>query len=349
VVLAPYTTFGIGGPARYFCEVESVNDLKNALKFSKENHLCFFILGGGSNILISDKGFGGLVIKMGIKGLEFTDKNDYSILSAGAGENWDKVVATAVEMSLGGIENLSWIPGTAGAAVYQNIGAYGVELKDVLESAEVLDSESGEIKTFSNNNCKFEYRDSVFKYKESSNLVILRANLRLSTNNKPKLIYPDLVRIFEGKKPSVSAVRQAVIETRKRKLPYPTEIPGWAKASPQEPSPRNEIGNAGSFFKNPIVTAKHFEKIALNHPDLKGFKLADGSVKLFVAQMIEKDGWKGKRFGKVGVSEKHSLVLVNYGKGTAEDMVNLAEKIKLSVKDKFGVELEPEVEMIGRA
>src|SRR3990167_8969452 len=159
IILAPYTTLGIGGPARYFCEVGSVDDLKSALKFSKENSLRFFILGGGSNILISDKGFDGLVIKMEIKGREFKDE----LLIVGAGENWDEVVVAAVERGLGGIENLSLIPGTAGAAVCQNIGAYGVEIKDVLESVEVLDAESREIKTFSNNNCRFGYRFSVFK------------------------------------------------------------------------------------------------------------------------------------------------------------------------------------------
>ena len=329
IILAPYTTFGIGGPARYFCEVSSVGDLKSALKFSKKNNLRVFILGGGSNILVSDEGFDGLVIKMEIRNLEFKDKGDYVILSAGAGESWDYVVERAVERNLSGIENLSLIPGTAGAAVYQNIGAYGVELKDVLESAEVLDADSGEIKTFSNNDCGFGYRDSIFKHKDGAKLIILKASLKLSKSQKLSINYPDLTKIFEGRNPSIAEVRQAVVDTRKRKLPYPTEM-----------------GNAGSFFKNPIVTVDYFEKITVTHPDLKGFKLVDGSVKLFVAQLIENLGWNGKRFGNVGISERHSLVLVNYGKGTAKEMINLADKIKKDIWGQFGVKLESEVQVI---
>lgn len=329
VILAPYTTFGIGGPARYFCEVKSVEDLKIALKFSRKNNLRFFILGGGNNILFTDNGFNGLVIKIEIKGLEFKDGEDFSILSAGAGENWDYVVGEAVKRNLGGIENLSLIPGTAGAAVYQNIGAYGVELKDVLESAEVLDSESGEIKIFSNKDCRLQYRNSIFKKKEGARFVILKVIMRLSKNWEPKINYPDLIKAFEGMNPSILDVRSAVIEIRKKKLPYPPEI-----------------YNAGSFFKNPVVTESRFKNLVLRHPDLKRFNSNSGSVKLSAAQLIEKCGWKGKIFGNVGVSQKHSLVLVNYGNGTAKEVSDLAREIKLSVKDRFGVELEAEVEII---
>lgn len=333
VILAPYTTFRIGGPARYFCEVTSIDELREALEFSKKNGLRFFILGGGSNILISDEGFNGLVVKMGIKGLEFKDEGNYSTLSVGAGEDWDGVVATAVGRNLGGIENLSLIPGTAGAAVYQNIGAYGVELKDVLESAEVLDTNSGEIKVFYNKDCGFEYRDSIFKHKEGTNLkdcrIILRVNLRLYKNQEAKSDYPDLAKTFEGKKPSMSEVRNAVIKIRRNKLPYP-----------------NEVSNAGSFFKNPVVAKDYFEKITIDHPDLKGFKLGGGMIKLSAAQLIEKCGWKGKICGNVGVSEKHSLVLVNHGNGTSKEITDLANEIKQTVGDQFKIDLEPEIEVI---
>ncbi len=325
VILAPYTTFRIGGPARYFCEIESVDDLKSALNFAKENNLRFFILGGGSNLLISDKGFDGLVIKMSIKGLEFNGE----FLTVGAGENWDEVVAVAVERNLRGIENLSLIPGTAGAAVYQNIGAYGVELKDVLESAEVLDKDSGEIKIFLSKDCQFGYRDSIFKTNKDKNLVILKIKLRLFKNKEANTIYHDLAKMFQGKKPSALELRSAVIEIRTKKLPYP-----------------DEVSNAGSFFKNPVISEVQFGHLISTSPDLKGFNLGDGLVKLSAAQLIEKCGWKGKTFGNVGVSEKHSLVLVNYGKGTAEEIMKLAEDITRSVKDEFGVELESEVEMV---
>ena len=329
IILAPYTTFRIGGPAKYFCEVKSVDDLRFALRFSKEKNLPIFVLGAGSNVLISDEGFNGLVVKMNIKGLDFNDEKGHAILSIGAGESWDCVVERSVERGLSGIENLSLIPGTAGAAVYQNIGAYGVELKDVFENCKVLDTVSGEIGDLFVEDCVFGYRDSFFKHEQGTNLVVLGVNLNLSKTQKLNINYPDLNKIFEGKNPSVADVRQAVVDTRKRKLSYP-----------------DELGNAGSFFKNPIITTSHFKNLTLTHSDLKGFKLADGSVKLFVAQLIEKLGWKGKRFGNVGVSEKHSLVLVNYGKGTAEEVLNLADKIKKDIWGQFGVKLESEVQVI---
>lgn len=322
VILAPYTTFRIGGPARYFCEVASTDDLNKALQFSKQNDLRFFVLGSGSNILFSDQGFNGLVIKMGIKGLEFNGE----LLSIGAGEDWDGAVAAAVERNLGGIENLSLIPGTAGAAVYQNIGAYGVELKDVLENVEILDMNSGEIKSLTNAECKFGYRDSVFK--NIDGLIILNINLRLSKDPASNIKYPDLAVLFSGKNPTLSETREAVVKIRRNKLPYP-----------------DEIGNAGSFFKNPIVTSEHYDGLKMRHTDLKGFKLENGTIKLLAAQLIEKCGWKGKTCGNVGVSDKHSLVLVNYGKGTAEEVLGLAKKIKKVVRAQFSVDLEPEVEV----
>ncbi|OGM99279.1 MAG: UDP-N-acetylenolpyruvoylglucosamine reductase [Candidatus Yanofskybacteria bacterium RIFCSPLOWO2_01_FULL_41_34] len=327
VILAPYTTFKIGGPARYFCEVGNIIEFREALKFSKENNLRFFILGGGSNILFSGKGFSGLVIKMEIKGLKFKDDKDYSILIAGAGESWDDVVEKAVERNLGGIENLSLIPGTAGGAVCQNIGAYGVELKDVLLGVEVFDAKSGGIKTFFNKDCHFGYRDSVFKNRDD--LVILKVDLKLLKNLEPNIKYPDLVKFFENVTPSIVGVRQAVINIRKKKLPYPSEV-----------------GNAGSFFKNPIIEMSGYQFLISKHSDLKGYDMGSGWVKLLAGQLIEKCGWKGKQLGNVGVSDKHSLVLVNYGNGTAEEVIHFSEEIKRSVKDRFGIELEPEVEVV---
>ena len=336
VILAAYTTFRIGGLARYFCEVESVDDLKSALKFSKENNLRFFVLGGGSNILVSDKGFNGLVIKMGIKGLEFKDKGGYSILSAGAGENWDYLVEQAVERNLGGIENLSWVPGSVGGAVHQNIGCYGTELKDVLDWADVLDCRTNEICRFTNNDCCFGYHESVF-INNAGRFIILQAGIKLSKNPAAKIIYPDLIKYFKnsGEKPDIEKVRIALSEIRKAKG---TKLKFGGK-----------IGNAGSFFKNPTIKISNFQFLISKHPDLKGFDRDNGLVKLSAAQLIEKCGWKGKMHGGVGVSPKHTLVLVNYGKGTAEEIINLAKDIKMAVKNKFGVELEPEVEIVGGA
>ena len=333
MILAPYTTFRIGGPARYFCEVGSVDDLKIALQFSKENNLHIFVLGSGSNILVSDKGFDGLVIKMDIKGLEFKDGSDCTILSVGAGEDWDGVVAAAIERNLGGIENLSWVPGSVGGAVHQNIGCYGTELKEVLEWADVLDCRTNEIHRFTNKDCCFDYHESVF-LSNAGKFVILQAGIRLSKNSTAKIIYPDLVKYFKdsSEEPDLKKVRTALAEIRR------------AKGTKHEPG--GKIGSAGSFFRNPVVGREHYDKLILKHDDLKGFSLENNLVKLSSAQLIEKCGWKGKTCGDVGVSEKHSLVLVNYGKGTAEEITGLAEDIKMSVKNEFGVELESEVEVI---
>jgi len=201
-----------------------------------------------------------------------------------------------------------------------------VELKDVLENAEVLDAGSGKIKTFSNKDCRFGYRDSIFKNTE--NLIILNLKLKLLSGSTPNVKYPDLAKMFEGKKSSIVEVRNAVMETRKRKLHY------------------GDVGNAGSFFKNPVVSEVQFNNLKSNHPELKGFDQGGGLIKLSAAQLIEKCGWKGKTRGSVGVSEKHSLVLINYGKGTAEEIIGLAGDIKTTVKDEFGVVLEREVEVI---
>lgn len=334
VILAPYTTFRIGGPARYFCEVKTIEEVKNALRFSRENNLRFFILGGGSNILISDKGFDGLVIKMEINGLEFNGE----LLSVGAGENWDYVVEEAVKRNLGGIENLSLIPGTVGGAVCQNIGAYGAELKDVLTSVKAYDARTGDIVELSNKECGFEYRSSIFK--NNKNLIVFEAELLLLKSSKPNLSYSDLQKLFSSTQPTISEIRQAVIDIRQAKLPYPPNI------MPQILKNKGHLPNAGSFFKNPVVSESVFENLILKYPDLKWFNSNSGSVKLSAAQLIEKCGWKGKKYGGVGVSDKHSLVLVNYGNGMVEELIKLAGEIKESVKKEFGIDLESEVEMV---
>ena len=352
IPLASLTTFGIGGDAKFFVEVRSVDELAEAVKFAKDNGLPVFVLGGGSNILISDNGFNGLIIKMNIRGLWIIDfasrlstgvvltvgagpapeKAESSgssklLLRCGAGEMWDDVVAKAVELGVGGIENLSLIPGTVGGAVYQNIGAYGAELKDVLVSVKAYDAKTDNVVELSNKECGFEYRSSVFK--KNKNLIVLEADLLLSKNQKLNLLYPDLQKRFAGASPTISEVRQAVIEIRRSKIPDP-----------------EKISNAGSFFKNPVVTTANFQRLTTNCSDLKGRDLGGGSVKLSAAQLIEMAGFKGKKVGNVGVSEKHALVLINYGNGTAKELTDLAGTVKEAVKAQFGVKLEPEVEQI---
>lgn len=336
--MAPLTTFHIGGEAKFFVEIASVGDLVEAVKFAKDKNLPIFVLGGGSNILISDDGFNGLVIKINICGIRHlwindlrsrlsTRSQDSVILTAGAGEAWDDVVAKAVELNAGGIENLSLIPGTVGGAVAQNIGAYGVEIKDVIKSVKIYDTKNGNTARLSDKECCFGYRSSIFK--ENKDLIVLEAEFMLSKNHIPDVSYPDLAAEFNGKNPSIAEIRNAVIKIRKNKLPYP-----------------DEIGNAGSFFKNPTVKISNYQLLISNYPDLKGRDIGNGLVKLSAAQLIEKAGWKGKRLGNVGVSEKHALVLVNYGRGKAKELANLEAMMKESVEAKFGINMELEVEKV---
>ena len=327
--LAPLTTFKLGGPARLLVRVKNIAELEEAFELGRRESLATFVLGGGSNVLFADAGFDGLVVKVDLRGMEFVDSGDGLALRAGAGETWDNLVKEAVKRKLGGLENLSLIPGSVGGALYQNIGAYGAELKDVLESVQAFDVRTRQARTMTNAECRFGYRNSVFQHKPE--LVVLSAALRLSPVSRPQLAYPDLKRRFRGKRqPSLWQVRRAVIQIRKGKFPY-TE----------------RLGNAGSFFKNPVIQAKQFEDLQERYPDLMSFPWGPGCVKVPAAQLIEKAGWKGKRFGNVGVSERHSLVLVHYGGGTSGELLDLARRIVGDIEKNFGITLEPEVRVVG--
>ena len=326
IKLAKYTTFHIGGQAKFFVEANSVQDVREAVDFAQNKKLKIFVLGGGSNVLLPDRGIDGLVIKMDIGGIKFNS----DLVSIGAGEKWDKVVAKSIARDFGGIENLSLIPGTVGGAVYQNIGAYGAELKDVLDSVEVFDTDSRSIKQLSNKECRFGYRDSIFQQPEGLNYVILKATFKLLKHFEPNLKYQDLIKYFENKAPTLSEIRKVVIKIRKAKLVYPN----------------NSIGTAGSFFKNPIVAQKQFNKIIKEHSNIKGIEIGEGQFKLFAGQLVELVGWKGRRIGNVGASEKHSMVLISYRGGKALDIVNLSNSIISSVEDRFGVILEPEIKIM---
>ena len=332
VKLAPYTTFRIGGPAELFAEAKSLSEIKESVKFARKNKLKIFVLGGGSNILISDDGVRGLVLRLLIRGADFRDKGSFVLASVGAGEIWDKVVAWAVRHNFGGIENLSLIPGTVGGAVHQNIGAYGTELKDVLHSVNALNIKSGEVLRLSKKGCRFGYRDSIFQHKIGKNYIVLSAVLRLDKKPKPKIIYSDLVKYFQNKKePSIQKIREAVIRIRRSKLIYPDQF----------------FGTAGSFLKNPVISSGVYKRLIGLHPGLKGRISGRNLVKLSAGQLIELSGWKGKRIGSVGVSKKHALVLVNYGRGRAQDIKKFASLIGSDVERKFGVKLEPEVRFVG--
>lgn len=326
--LSPYTTLHVGGPAKFFTEVKNLSELIRAVDFAKKKKLEIFVLGGGSNVLISDRGINGLVIKIFFQGVSFKNNMIY----AGAGESWDKVVAKAVACDLSGIENLSLIPGTVGGAVYQNIGAYGAELKDVLEYVDVFDIKSGRVKKFSNKECRFGYRASVFQKPAGMGYIILGACLNLSKRFRPNLKYPDLLRYFSSPVSGVNLqnIRKAITAIRKSKLVYPSPA----------------VGSAGSFFKNPVIPITDSRRLTVSHPDLKINNLDNSFVKLSAAQLIERAGFKGKRFGKVGVSEKHALVLLTYPGAKAQDLKRLAKKVKMAVKKKFNINLEEEVRIL---
>lgn len=331
IPLAPMTTFRIGGKARYFVEVYSIEELKEAVLYAENNNLPIFVLGGGSNVLIHDDGFSGLVIRILIKNIEFKEVGDLVFVTAGAGLLWDEFVGKMVEKGLWGLENLSYIPGTIGAVPVQNIGAYGVEVKDFIESVEVFYTKSKEVKKLTGKQCGFDYRNSFFKTLEGKNFIIIGVTFKLSKIPNPNILYKDLSEYFLGKlNPTLSQIREAVIDIRKNKLP------DWKK-----------IGTAGSFFKNPIVKREHFLFLKKQFSDMPSFDVGEDSVKIPLAWILDKVcGLKGHKDGNVGLYEKQPLALVNLGQASGEEIKKLAQKIFNIVKEKTMIEIEWEVEYV---
>lgn len=331
VLLASLTTFRIGGNASFFTTIKSHGDLFDVFNFIDKEHIPFLILGGGSNVLVSDQGFSGIVIQIQNKGVIFEKQGDHVFVKAQAGEVWDELVSLCVSKDLWGIENLSYIPGTVGAAPVQNIGAYGVELKDVLESVSVFDTQERKIKILSSDECELGYRDSIFK--KSNRFIVLEVVLRLSTIPKPNISYKDVQFFFEKNKnnnPTLQEIRNAVIEIRKNKLP------DW-----------HTIGTAGSFFKNPIISKIHYEELLKKYPELPCFVVDSSQVKIPLAWILDKVcGLKGFREGSVGLYEKQPLALVNFGNAKSEDVKCFAEKISNRVKEKTNIDIEWEVQYV---
>lgn len=327
--LRAYNTMGVSSKTSFFVEVNSVAQLKEAILFAKEKDLEILVLGGGSNVLFV-KDFKGLIILNALKGKEFISETEIKI---SAGENWHELVLFCVENKLGGIENLSLIPGSVGAAPIQNIGAYGVELQDVFVSLEALMIESGELKTFTKEECNFGYRDSIFKKSLKGKAVIVSVTLKLSKGKKVNTSYKALSDILADKgikDPDITDISNAVIEIRQSKLPDP-----------------KEIGNTGSFFKNPVISSEHFNQLKSDYPEIPSYPITERQVKVPAGWLIDQAGWKGKRVGDAGVHEKQALVLVNHENATGEQIWNLAEQIRLSIYDKFDIALTPEVNIIG--
>lgn len=328
--LRPYNTFGMDVKASAFVNVDFENQLPDLLRLINLRKDNVLFLGGGSNILFT-RDFDGLVVHMATPGIEVVDQDDAFVFVRGmAGENWNDFVQYCVQRNYGGLENLSLIPGNVGSAPIQNIGAYGAEIRDSFFMLDAVSVRSGEFREFSNKECGFGYRKSVFKSELKGKYLILSVTFRLSKNPVINTSYGAIREQLEmmNKPSSVQSVAEAVIQIRKSKLPDP-----------------GEIGNAGSFFKNPVITTEQFQMLKAQFPEIPSYSSEDG-VKLAAGWMIEKCGWKGYRKGDAGVHKNQALVLVNYGNATGRQILSLASEIISSVYSKFGVELEPEVNII---
>ncbi len=331
VSLKPYNTFGIDARTRYFFDAQTMDDLLWIIH-QTEFELDKLILGGGSNMLLTQD-YKGLVIKISLKVKWIEKEEDGSTLvSVMAGENWHSFVQWTIENGLGGLENLSLIPGNVGSAPIQNIGAYGVELKDTFHHLEALNIDTGEFEIFTCEQCQFGYRHSFFKAEGKGRYIITRVFFLL-TNKDHRLttsygaIETELARL--GRDANIQSISEAVSNIRRSKLPDPAVL-----------------GNSGSFFKNPVISLDQYERLKSMHPDVVGFRDPSGGMKLAAGWMIEKAGWKGFRRGDAGVHEKQALVLVNYGSASGKEIADLSEEIRQSILSTFGVELEREVNMI---
>lgn len=326
--LKSYNTFGIDVNARTFIKAASLKDLKDALKQNYSEDL--FILGGGSNMLLT-RDINATVLHIDIKGKEVLEASENHVLiRVNAGENWHDVVLWTLENNWGGFENLSLIPGNIGTAPIQNIGAYGVEIKDNLVSVKAIDIQTLEEVEFNNEDCEFGYRDSVFKNKYKGKYIITSVNFRLTTkNHKLSTNYGAIQEVFKQKgvsNPSVKDISNAVIEIRQQKLPDP-----------------KILGNSGSFFKNPVVSIEKLTELQRMHPEIPFYKISEKEVKIPAGWLIESVGLKGYREGDAGVHKNQALVLVNYGAATGHEILSLSKKVQKKILKHFQIELQPEV------
>jgi len=330
VTLADYTTFKLGGQARFFAVVSSEEELIEVIAFCGEKNIPFFVLGGGSNLLISDHGYAGLVIKMEITGVNF----DGPMVECAAGENWDDFVRKTIEHGLCGLENLSAIPGTVGAAPVQNIGAYGVEVQDFIYSVRAYDTRSREFVELGKKDCLFAYRDSLFK-NQKGRYIVTKVSFKLKSDGLVNLSYKDLDKYFAEKKmgrlPTPPEIREAVIAIRREKLP---DWKTW--------------GTAGSFFKNPVIPLQQYVDLKIRYPDLPGYPECDGGfIKVSLGWILDKVcELKGKCFDKVCVYEKQALVIAVKPGALAQDVRDLTRKIHDVVYDKTNIKIEAEVEWV---
>jgi len=346
VPLAPFTTIGIGGPARYFLEANTIHDLEFALSWSRSRDLSLFVLGGGSNLLIADRGFDGMVVRVLLRGLTVESENNHVMVKAGAGEPWDPFVAFTVANGWAGVECLSGIPGLIGATPMQNVGAYGQDVSETIVRVEALDRQTGAVRWFTNEECAFSYRDSIFKREHRDRFVILSVTYRLKPGGAPAVRYPELSRLLGGdddQPPTLQKVRDTVTAVRRSKGMVIDAL---------DPDTRSD----GSFFTNPILDPGQLEQFyaaarsqgVRDMATIPLFPSTGNLIKLSAAWLIEHAGFsRGFVHGNVGLSSKHTLALINRGGATAAEVLELVAMIQKSVEERFTVQLSPEPNFIG--
>lgn len=330
VSLKPYNTFGVDVKTKFFSEYDSVEELKMLLQSNTVKNNRLLHIGGGSNLLFLND-FDGIILHSKIKTIEVVEEDIFSVLlRVGSGINWDDFVAYCVEKNYYGIENLSLIPGEVGASAVQNIGAYGVEVKDVIEKVELIEIESIKFNSFSNKECDYSYRKSIFKEKLKGKTIITHVYFRLKKEPTYMLDYGHLKEaILKNGEVSLANVRKTVIEIRESKLPDP-----------------KKLGNAGSFFMNPIIPKSQFDELLLSYPSMPHYPVSESEVKVPAGWLIEQCDLKGKQFERVAIYEKQALVIVNLGGATGEDIATVASLVQITVKKRFGIDLVPEVNFI---
>lgn len=330
LALKNYNTFGIEANAKYFFEFNTTEEIHDFLSKNDINNIQYLLLGGGSNLLFTED-FNGLIIHPKVKGIKILEEDEDSVLvQVGANENWDEFVAWSVENNLPGIENLSLIPGVVGAAPVQNIGAYGVEVKEVIESVEAVSIESNKKVTFSNAHCEFDYRYSVFKNEYKNQFIITHVNFRFSKQAEFKVQYGAIAKELEAyDEVNLKNIREVIIKIRESKLPD-----------------YKVLGNAGSFFKNPVVAKTEADALKAKYEDMPVYEINEMQSKLAAGWLIEQCGWKGKQIGDAGVHKDQALIIVNHGHAKGSEILHLANEIRKSVIYKFGVKLEMEVNAI---
>ncbi len=333
-VLAPYTTFRIGGEARWFAEAATEDDLALGVSFARERKLPLFVLGGGSNLLVSDQGVAGLVLRVALKGMSREEDGNRTIFSVAAGEEWDAFVARAVGEGYAGVECLSGIPGTVGGTPIQNVGAYGQEVSHTITAVRALDRQSSQFLIMTNMECGFGYRSSIFNTTDRERYIVSRVDYSLERQGTPKLAYEDLHRYFGDRAPTVAEVRTAVRTIRARK---------GMLILPNDP----DSLSAGSFFKNPIVSLTALAHIAdvlhIGQQSIPRYRAGEGTVKLPAAWLLEQAGFrKGYTMGRAGISTRHTLALINRDGATAQEVIALRDRIMETVSAQFRIALEPE-------